>query len=105
MFPARLTPLSATTTPISIDSPLIRQAGADVLSLALIDARNHSLHLVSEIERSLPGLATSAEMASAHAHEMSRVLDWPQHAETFGTRLPLAAQRLGIYRAQSRCLL
>jgi gamma-glutamyl hercynylcysteine S-oxide synthase len=71
MFRAGPTPLSATSPPISVDSPLIRQAGADVLSLALIDARNHSLHLASEVERSLPLLQNSAQMASTHAHEMS----------------------------------
>ncbi len=34
----------------TIDSPSIRQAGADLLSLALMDARNHSLHLLGHFE-------------------------------------------------------
>lgn len=37
----------------SIDSPRMRQTGRDLLSLALMDARNHSLYLLSFFERSL----------------------------------------------------
>ena len=33
-----------------IDSPLVRSAGRDVLSLALMDARNHSLHLFAQFQ-------------------------------------------------------
>jgi gamma-glutamyl hercynylcysteine S-oxide synthase len=44
-----------TTSPISIDSPHVRAAGRDVLSLALMDARNHSLHLVSQMETAFGG--------------------------------------------------
>jgi gamma-glutamyl hercynylcysteine S-oxide synthase len=40
----------------SIDSPSMRRAGKDLLSLALMDARNHSLHLVGQMERAVPGL-------------------------------------------------
>lgn len=39
--------------PDLVDSSLVRQAGRDVLSLALIDARNHSLHLLAQFERAL----------------------------------------------------
>lgn len=42
-----------TLTSSSIDSPRMRQAGRDVLSLALMDARNHSLFLLSVFERFL----------------------------------------------------
>ncbi|WP_296696243.1 selenoneine synthase SenA [Rhodoferax sp.] len=38
---------------ISIDSPDMRQAGRDVLSLALMDARNHTLHLLGQYETAL----------------------------------------------------
>ena len=41
------------TRPISIDSPEIRRAGREVLSLALMDARNHTLHLASQHEAAL----------------------------------------------------
>jgi gamma-glutamyl hercynylcysteine S-oxide synthase len=34
----------------------MRRAGKDLLSLALMDARNHSLHLVGQMERVVPGL-------------------------------------------------
>jgi gamma-glutamyl hercynylcysteine S-oxide synthase len=36
-----------------IDSANMRQAGADLLSLALMDARNHSLHLIAQFEAAL----------------------------------------------------
>ena len=42
-----------TLTSSSIDSPRMRQAGRDVLSLALMDARNHSLFLLSVFEQFL----------------------------------------------------
>ena len=38
-----------------IDSPLVRSAGRDVLSLALMDARNHSLHLFAQFQQALEG--------------------------------------------------
>jgi iron(II)-dependent oxidoreductase len=41
------------TRPTSIDSPDMRRAGRDLLSLALIDARNHTLHLLSLYEQAL----------------------------------------------------
>jgi ergothioneine biosynthesis protein EgtB len=40
----------------AIDDPSIRRAGAELLSLALIDARNHTLHLLAQFEKALgPG--------------------------------------------------
>jgi iron(II)-dependent oxidoreductase len=36
-----------------IDSPLIRQGGREVLSLALMDARNHTLHLLAQFQQAL----------------------------------------------------
>ncbi len=36
-----------------LDTPLIRQAGRDMLSLALMDARNHTLQMFGQIERAL----------------------------------------------------
>ena len=41
------------TSPPSIDSPDMRRAGRDLLSLALMDARNHTLHLMAEYEKTL----------------------------------------------------
>ncbi len=46
-------PLSTPGLPFSIDSPDMRRAGRDLLSLALIDARNHTLHLLSLYEKAL----------------------------------------------------
>lgn len=40
---------------ISIDSPGMRQAGRDLLSLALMDSRNHTLHLLGQYETALAG--------------------------------------------------
>jgi iron(II)-dependent oxidoreductase len=38
---------------LGIDSPDMRRAGRDLLSLALMDARNHTLHLLSQYEQAL----------------------------------------------------
>jgi len=46
-------PAPAEATSQSIDSPDICRAGRDLLSLALIDARNHTLHLLSLYEQAL----------------------------------------------------
>ncbi len=48
---------SPLSLPNSIDHPDMRRAGRDLLSLALIDARNHTLHLLSLYEQAL-GSAT-----------------------------------------------
>ncbi len=45
------------TKPISIDSLEIRHGGREVLSLALMDARNHTLHLITQLETALGDLA------------------------------------------------
>ncbi|MBI5276217.1 MAG: SUMF1/EgtB/PvdO family nonheme iron enzyme [Burkholderiales bacterium] len=36
-----------------IDNPAVREAGSDLLSLALMDARNHTLHLLGRLEQAL----------------------------------------------------
>lgn len=41
--------LTPSATPASIDSPSMRHAGRELLSLALMDARNHTLHLMTRI--------------------------------------------------------
>lgn len=54
-----------------LDTPLIRRAGRDVLSLALMDARNHSLQLATQIERGLdrtPAAGKEPERELAHWH-------------------------------------
>ena len=49
----RHTPSAAGAASWSIDAPEIRSAGRDLLSLALIDARNHTLHLLTLYEEAL----------------------------------------------------
>ena len=44
---------SATSTAAQIDSPLMRRAGKELLSVALMDARNHTLHLFSQYQQAL----------------------------------------------------
>ena len=41
------------TVPAAIDHPDMRRAGRELLSLALMDARNHTLHLLGEYEQAL----------------------------------------------------
>jgi iron(II)-dependent oxidoreductase len=55
--PPSSTPFGTPGLPFSIDSPDMRRAGRELLSLALIDARNHTLHLLSLYEQAL-GSAT-----------------------------------------------
>ncbi len=47
----------------SIDSPAMRSAGHDVLSLALMDARNHTLHLMGQFEKTVPDLRFADDMS------------------------------------------
>ncbi|MDO8277128.1 MAG: SUMF1/EgtB/PvdO family nonheme iron enzyme [Burkholderiaceae bacterium] len=44
---------SIVSMPQTIDSPDMRHAGRDLLSLALMDARNHTLYLLAEYEQKL----------------------------------------------------
>ena len=44
---------NATSTAEQIDLPLIRRGGKDLLSLALMDARNHTLHLFAQYQKAL----------------------------------------------------
>ena len=46
-------PASPSDSPGLIDSPLIRRASRGVLSLALMDARNHTLHLFTQFQSAL----------------------------------------------------
>lgn len=48
----------------SIDSPDMRRAGRDLLSLALMDARNHSLHLIGQYESARANLAMARPSAT-----------------------------------------
>ncbi|MBT2333934.1 SUMF1/EgtB/PvdO family nonheme iron enzyme [Variovorax paradoxus] len=52
-MPSPSPPLLPAGLPHSIDSPDMRRAGRELLSLALIDARNHTLHLLSLYEEAL----------------------------------------------------
>jgi ergothioneine biosynthesis protein EgtB len=45
--------------PDSIDAPAMRQAGRELLSLALMDARNHTLHLLAHFEPLMQSAAPS----------------------------------------------
>jgi iron(II)-dependent oxidoreductase len=59
--------LPAPGLPHSIDSPDMRRAGRELLSLALIDARNHTLHLLTLFEQALAkaGLAQVPQVPDA----------------------------------------
>ena len=47
---------TATSTAGQIDSPLIRSGGKELLALALMDARNHTLHLFAQYQNALENL-------------------------------------------------
>ncbi|MGH8820054.1 MAG: SUMF1/EgtB/PvdO family nonheme iron enzyme, partial [Rhodoferax sp.] len=48
-------------SPASIDSPDMRRAGRDLLSLALMDARNHTLYLLALYEQALDATKIEAD--------------------------------------------
>jgi gamma-glutamyl hercynylcysteine S-oxide synthase len=54
----------------AIDSVAMRRAGKELLSLALMDARNHSLHLVGQMERAVPGLHFKPAPCPKHRAEV-----------------------------------
>lgn len=76
-------PIQTVASHLSIDSPLIRQAGADGLSLALIDARNHTLHLMAEFERLVPDLHFAADLSVPRMGEVLPPLWLLGHAGWF----------------------
>jgi iron(II)-dependent oxidoreductase len=55
--PPSSTPFGTPSLPFSIDSPDMCRAGRELLSLALIDARNHTLHLLALYEQALDSAA------------------------------------------------
>ena len=59
------------TRHISIDSPGVRRAGRELLSLALMDARNHTLHLAGQFEAALGAGLDTAEVPHADATAVS----------------------------------
>jgi gamma-glutamyl hercynylcysteine S-oxide synthase len=54
----------------TIDSPAIRHAGPDVLSLALIDARNRTLQLIAQYERLVPDLRFAKDLSVPRMSEV-----------------------------------
>jgi gamma-glutamyl hercynylcysteine S-oxide synthase len=50
-------------TPHALDTHAIRQAGRDVLSLALMDARNHTLHTMAQFENTVPDLRFANDLS------------------------------------------
>jgi gamma-glutamyl hercynylcysteine S-oxide synthase len=66
-----------------MDSPHTRHAGADVLSLALMDARNHTLHLMAEFERLVPDLRFAKDLSVPRVGEVVPPLWLLGHAGWF----------------------
>jgi gamma-glutamyl hercynylcysteine S-oxide synthase len=84
----------------SLDEPRMRQASADVLSLALIDARNHSLHVAQRIDDALAHCTDQARANSARqvlgeriGHCAKRAANWCQLQWT-----PAESARLEVMR-------
>jgi gamma-glutamyl hercynylcysteine S-oxide synthase len=68
---------------VSADSPQIRHGRADVLSVAMIDARNHTLHLMSEFERLDPQMRLATASSAALAGDVLPPLWLLGHAGWF----------------------
>ena len=54
-----------------IDSPDMRSAGPDLLSVALMDARNHSLHLASQLVAADALAREGSPAADARCHSLA----------------------------------
>jgi gamma-glutamyl hercynylcysteine S-oxide synthase len=76
-------PLQTANSQLSMDSPQIRSAGAELLSLALMDARNHTLHLMSEFERLVPDLRFASDLSVPRMGEVLPPLWLLGHAGWF----------------------
>jgi gamma-glutamyl hercynylcysteine S-oxide synthase len=65
-------------TPASIDAPSMRQAGRELLSLALMDARNHTLHLLSHFEQAATqgGLAVPQRLETERPVWLAGHIGW-----------------------------
>ncbi len=102
--PAEVNRLPVTPAPVDAltDSPAIRQAGPGPLSLALMDARNHTLHLLARYEDAIQqGLAIPAqggfEPPARVAGHVAWLAEWwlarnPQRG--LGPRCPATGVRL-----------
>jgi gamma-glutamyl hercynylcysteine S-oxide synthase len=65
------TPASTHLPPASIDSPAMRSAGRELLSLALMDARNHTLSLLAAFENT-----ATPPVALADAQALTGHIGW-----------------------------
>ncbi len=54
---------------MTIDSPHMRSAGTDLLSLALMDARNHTLHTIGQLQANVPGVSDKSPLAQVNLIE------------------------------------
>ena len=101
------------TETANVDSPHMRRAGKDLLSLALIDARNHTLRWIAACEQALArdrparAAARRAEPAAvgARPHRLvPGVLDRAQPAARARRRVRPDAGATGVDRAAGRPL-
>ena len=94
-------------TPTSIDEPAMRHAGRELLSLALMDARNHTLHLLSHFEPLLheagslpprPGVESPLWLAG-HIGWLAEYWIGRNPQRALGPACPHDVVRLAFYRA------
>lgn len=76
-------PNQTTPSHLLVDKPEVRFAGADLLSLALIDSRNHTLHLMAEFERLMPDLRFAQDLSVPRMGEVLPPLWLLGHAGWF----------------------
>ncbi|APW39199.1 hypothetical protein RD110_19910 [Rhodoferax koreense] len=88
--------------PAAIDSPDMRRAGRDLLSLALMDARNHTLHLLDQFESKGPKAADDVPAAGPEPRWLAGHVGWMAEAwlgrntqRALGTDCPAQPTRLG----------
>lgn len=94
-----------TAIPASLDSPAVREGGRELLSLALMDARNHTLQLLARLEQAAPqeGVPPPLWVAGHIAWFAERwVSRNPRRAQ--GSACPAQAMRLASIDPQADAL-
>lgn len=85
----------------SIDSPQVRHAGRDLLSLALMDARNHSLHLLTQFEGAPWPVQARALWLAGHAGWFAEAWIDRNTQRALGTACPPQPMRLASIEPQA----
>jgi gamma-glutamyl hercynylcysteine S-oxide synthase len=91
----------ANHTGTPMDSPAMREAGRELLSLALIDARNHTLHLLGLLEQSAGPAAFAAHWLAGHVGWFAEYWIARNTLRALGSACPQVPTRLASIEPQA----